>query len=58
MIRQKLYKYHIIEYEYKTLTNKESKLSKTIHKTNSRLLKNLICMCLKIDKIKYEVKIK
>ena len=51
----KYYKYNIIEYEYKTLTSEKIEVCKTLHKTNSKLLMYLICLCLKIQGIKYEV---
>lgn len=51
----KPYKYKIIEYEYKTLTNEKIEVCKTLHKTNSKLLMYFICLCLKLQGIKYEV---
>ena len=51
----KLWKYKIIEYEYKTLTSEKIEVCKTLHKTNSKLLMYLICLCLKIQGIKYDV---
>ena len=49
------YKYKIIEYEYITLTSEKIEVCKTLHKTNSKLLMYLICLCLKLQGIKYEV---
>ena len=51
----KIWKYKIIEYEYTKMTNKEIETAKTLHKTNSKLLCYLIILCLKINKIKYDV---
>ena len=51
----KPYKYKIIEYEYKTLTSEKIEVCKTLHKTNSKLLMYLICLCLKLQHIKYDV---
>lgn len=51
----KLWKYKIIEYEYKTLTSEKIEVCKTLHKTNSKLLMYLICLCLKLQGIKYDV---
>lgn len=51
----KLWKYKIIEYEYKSLTSEKIEVCKTLHKTNSKLLMYLICICLKLQGIKYEV---
>lgn len=48
------YKYKIIEYEYKSLTNEKILVSKTLHKTNSKLLFYLIILCLKLNHIRYD----
>ena len=50
----KIWKYKIIEYEVKKMTNKEIKYAKTLHKTNSKILFYLIILCLKISGIKYD----
>ena len=54
----KLWKYKIIEYEYKSIVYEEGKkkieCSKFLHKTNSKLLFYLIILCLKISGIKYD----
>ena len=47
-----LWKYKVIEYEVKKMTNQEVEYAKTLHKTNSKLLFYLI-LCLKISGIKY-----
>lgn len=49
-----IWKYKIIEYEVKKMTNQEIEYAKTLHKTNSRLLFYLIILCLKISGIKYD----
>lgn len=49
------YKYRIIEYGYKKLTDTEVEYCKTSHKTNSKLMYYLIILCFKINHIKYEV---
>lgn len=51
----RLFKYQIIEYEYKSMTNKNIEVAKTLHKTNSRILKYLIIFIFKLEGIKYEV---
>ena len=54
----KLWKYKIIEYEYTSMIydkGKKIEVCKTLHKTNSKLLMYLICICLKLQGIKYEV---
>ena len=51
----KLWKYKIIEYEVKKMTNKECEYAKTLHTTNSTLLYLLIITCFKINRIKYSV---
>lgn len=51
----KLWKYQIIEYEIKKMTNKEIEYAKTLHNTNSTLLMYLIVLCFKINHVKYEV---
>lgn len=50
-----LFKYRIIEYSVKKMTNKEIEYAKHLHQTNSKLLYYLIIACMKINKIKYEV---
>lgn len=50
-----LYKYRIIEYEVKKMTNREIEYAKTLHETNSTLLYYLIIMCFKLNRIKYSV---
>lgn len=50
----KLWKYKIIEYEVKKMTNKEIEYAKTLHKTNSKILFYLIILVLKISGIKYK----
>ena len=50
----KLWKYKIIEYEVKKMTNQEIEYAKTLHKTNSRILFYLIILCLKLSRIKYD----
>lgn len=50
----KLWKYKIIEYEVKKMTNQEIGYEKSLHKTNSKLLFYLIILCLKISGIKYD----
>lgn len=54
-VRLDLFKYKIIEYEYKKLTSDGYELAKVIHKTNSKLLFYLIILTFKLDGIKYEV---
>ena len=49
-----LWKYQVIEYEVKKMTNQEIEYAKILHKTNSKLLFYLIILCLKISRIKYE----
>ena len=49
-----LWKYKIIEYEVKKMTDKEIEYAKTLHKTNSKLLFYLIILVLKISRIKYD----
>lgn len=49
----KKWKYEVIEYGYVKMTDKEVKVCKTIHHTNSKLIYYLIILCLKIQKIKY-----
>lgn len=51
----KLWKYKIIEYEYKSMTNEKIEVAKFVHKTNSKLLMYLITLCFKLERIKYEV---
>ena len=51
----RLFKYQVIEYEVKKMTNKEIEYAKHLHQTNSKLLYYLIIACMKINKIKYEV---
>lgn len=55
----KRYKYKIIEYSYTSMTYEKGKAnikySKTLHKTNSKLLMYLIILCFKINKIEYDV---
>ena len=50
----KLWKYKVIEYEVKKMTDKEIEYAKTLHKTNSMLLFYLIIICMKLSRIKYE----
>ena len=50
----KLWKYKIIEYEVKKMSNKEIEYAKTLHKTNSKILFYLIILVLKISGIKYD----
>ena len=50
----KLWKYQIIEYEVKKMTNKEIEYAKTLHKTNSKLLFYIIILCLKLTHVKYD----
>ena len=54
----KLWKYKILEYDYKSAVYEEGKTkikyAKTLHKTNSKLLFYLIILCLKISGIKYD----
>ena len=50
-----LYKYRIIEYSVKKMTNREIEYAKTLHETNSTLFMYLIVLCFKINHIKYEV---
>ena len=49
-----LWKYKIIEYEVKKMTNQEIEYAKVLHKTNSKILFYLIILCLKISRIKYD----
>ena len=49
-----MFQYQVIEYEYKTLTNKEKDYVRTVHQTNSRLLYYLIILCLKLSGSLYE----
>lgn len=51
----KLFKYRIIEYEYKSITSEGIQVAKSLHKTNSKLLMYLIILCLKLNGIKYGV---
>ena len=53
-----LWKYKIIEYEYKSLTSSRIEVAKQLHKTNSWFLMKLITLCLKLNGIKYDVVIK
>lgn len=50
----KLWKYKVLEYEVKKMTDNEIEYSITHHKTNSKLLFYLIILCLKISRIKYK----
>ncbi len=50
-----LFKYRIIEYSVKKMTNREIEYEKTLHETNSTLFMYLIVLCFKINHIKYEV---
>ena len=50
----KLWKYQVIEYEVKKMTDKEIEYAKTLHKTNSKFLFYLIIICMKISRIKYD----
>ena len=50
----KIWKYKIIEYEVKKMTNKEIKYSKTLHQTNSKFLYYLIILCMKLSGVKYD----
>lgn len=54
----KLWKYKIIEYEVKKMTNSDIEYAKSLHKTNSKFLYYLIILCLKINRIKYDVIVK
>ena len=49
-----LWKYKVIEYSVKKMTNQEVEYAKTLHKTNSKILFYLIILCLKISGIKYD----
>lgn len=49
-----LYKYRIIEYSVKKMTNQEVEYAKTLHNTNSKILFYLIILCLKLSRIKYD----
>lgn len=53
-----LYKYKIIEYEVKKMTESDIEYAKVLHKTNSKLLYLLIKLCFKINHIKYDVVIR
>ena len=53
-----IWKYKIIEYEYKSMTSEKSEVAKQLHKTNSWFLMKLITLCLKLNGIKYDVVIK
>ena len=53
-----LWKYKIIEYEYKSMTSEKMEVAKQLHKTNSWFLMKLITLCLKLNGIKYDVVIK
>lgn len=53
-----LYKYKIIEYEVKKMTDSDIEYAKVLHKTNSKFLYLLIKLCFKINKIKYDVVIR
>lgn len=53
-----LWKYKIIEYEYKSMTSEKIEVAKQLHKTNSWFLMKLITLCLKLNSIKYDVVIK
>lgn len=53
-----LYKYKIIEYEVKKMTESDIEYAKVIHNTNSKLLYLLIKLCFKINHIKYDVVIR
>lgn len=55
MVNVKKYKYKIIEYGYTSITDSKVEYCKTLHKTNSKILYLLIILCLKINRIKYEV---
>lgn len=50
----KLFKYQVIEYEVKKMTNKEIEYAKHLHQTNSKLLYYVIIACMKINGIKYK----
>lgn len=50
-----LYKYKIIEYEVKKMTESDIEYAKVLHNTNSKLLYLLIKLCFKINHIKYDV---
>lgn len=57
---KKYYKYKIIEYAYSSMKYGDGKgtqveVCRTLHRTNSRLVYILIILCLRIQKIKYEV---
>ncbi len=54
-IKMNIWKYKIVEYEVKKLTNTDIEYAKTIHKTNSKLFMYIIILCLKINHVKYEV---
>ena len=49
-----LWKYKIIEYEVKKMTNQEIEYAKVLHKTNSKILFYLIILSLKLSGIKYK----
>lgn len=50
-----LYKYRIIEYSVKKMTNRDIEYAKTLHETNSTLFMYLIVLCFKLNRIKYSV---
>lgn len=56
---KKYWKYKIIEYDYVSMHyedgDRKIEVCKTLHKTNSKLVFWLILLCLKIQRIKYEV---
>lgn len=54
----RLWKYKIIEYEVKKMTNQEVEYAKTLHKTNSKILFYLIILIFKISGIKYDTIVK
>lgn len=54
----RIWKYQVIEYEVKKMTDKEIEYAKTLHKTNSKLLFYLIIICMRISRVKYEKVIK
>lgn len=51
----KLWKYTIIEYEVKKMTNDSIEYARRLHKTNNKLLYYLIIICFKLSNIKYKV---
>ena len=50
----RLFKYQVIEYEVKKMTNKEIEYTKYLHQTNSKLLYYVIILCMKLSRIKYK----